>query len=115
MANKIKLAFKNERELTKVEIKHCKDIIHLIKINEYPTGLFLSEITGHVPADVRHYIKLIRENNHIFFKKSYLVAYNSGYAIVSSKKELKKYYKKLELMTHSKVKQLHELDEVLNN
>lgn len=113
MAKKIKLAFANESELSPYEFKKCKEIISIIKEYDYPTGAFIAELVGIKPIAIRTYIKLIREHNDEFMENGFLVAYNSGYAVVESKKELKKYFKKLQALTHSKVKQLHQLTEIL--
>lgn len=111
---KIKLRFNNESQLSKRETSICFNIINIIQQNELITGRELSTMTGLAQPDVRHYIKLIRENNENFLTDSYLIAKKSGYIISSNKQELKTYFKKIQAMTHSKIKQSYQLEEVLN-
>lgn len=109
----IKLAFKNDRKLTKEEERVCRNIISIIYSHKRIPGGTIALLTGISPAAIRHYIKLIRENNDFFFKGSYLIAHTKGYTITNVKRELKSYHNKLQGMTHSKVKQLYQLEEVL--
>lgn len=111
----IKLAFKNDKKLTKEAEHICRKILSIIYSYRYISGATVARLIGITPAAMRHYIKLIRENNDLFFKGSYLIAHTKGYTITNVKRELKSYHNKLQGMTHSKVKQLYQLEEVLSS
>lgn len=115
MAKKIKLAFANDRKIDPFEKAICEMIINHIRKSPNITGSTLSLYMKLTPQTVRTYIKTIREYNSLFLGSEYLIAHKSGYVITSNKKELKAYHHKLQAMTHSKVKQLNELNEALND
>ena len=112
----IRLFFKKDYSVNNYTKKKCDRLIKLIKKHKHPTGAFLASQMCISSQEVRELIKTIRENNSLFFKdkSKYVIAHPVGYTIVSEYKELRKYEIKLQAMTHSKVKQLNELKEVID-
>lgn len=110
----MKLAFKNDKELKQGTKDTCIEIIQTIKKNKGISGAEIGRELYMTSPDVRYYIKLIRENNDQFFVSNYIIATQKGYEITGDRKKLKTYFTKLQGMTHSKVKQLYQLEEAFN-